>query len=72
MGGKGGVRLGTRRAGGVGCGGDLTLRSPVVGGGDALEALLASCVPPGGRVREVRGGHGGLRAGGWHLLTAAG
>lgn len=55
----------------LGCGGELTLCSPVVGGGNALETLLAGRVPPGGGVR----GEGGCRSvwgGGWHLLTAAG
>lgn len=51
---KGGVRCGRGQPVGVGRGGDLTLRSPVVGGGDALEALLPGRVPPGGV-----GGEGG-------------
>lgn len=46
--------MGTGAAGGGARGGDLTLCSPVVGGGDALEALLAGRVPPGGA-----GGEGG-------------
>lgn len=47
-----------QRDGQLGGSGRLTLCSPVVGGGDALEALLAGRVPPGG-VREVRRGSQG-------------
>lgn len=75
MAGEGGRKgeMGTGTADVVGRGGDLTLRSSVVGGGNALEAFLASRVPPGeGGVREVRGGCRGAQGGGWHLLTAAG
>lgn len=56
----------------LGCSGELTLCSPVVGGGDALKTLLSGRVPPGGGVWEVRGGCRGVWGGGWHLLTAAG
>lgn len=46
-----------QRGGQLGCSGELTLCSPVVGGGDALETLLAGRVPPG----EGVGGEGGLQ-----------
>lgn len=60
-------------------GGGLTLSSPVVGGGDALKALLPGRVPPGEGVGGW-GGMGGVSGGccaeGGHavpaLLTAAG
>lgn len=55
--------MGMGTVGVVGRGGDLTLCSPVVGGGDALEALLAGRVPPGGGVQVVSRGAQGCREG---------
>lgn len=49
-----------QRGGQLGCSGELTLCSPVVGGGDALETLLAGSVPPGGGGVGGEGGTAGV------------